>query len=175
VLLALGPLFIALLLFESSKRFFESWVAQLANYALIAILTVLVAALMLTLISTAAQQAANAGGGIQIAQAVRVCMAAGLTFLVMRQVLPMAAGLASGLALSTFGLVSAAIAWGIGRTSRSSGQFVRGFIDRETTRWDSPSRKAGYYLRRGVDTGLRWVPRRQNAISANTANSRSEG
>ena len=32
-------------------------------------------------------------------------MAAGLTFLVMRQVMPMAAGLASGLALSTFGAV----------------------------------------------------------------------
>ena len=115
VLLALGPLFIALLLFDSTKRFFEAWIAQLANYAFITILTVLVAALMMTLISSAAQQAASAGGGIQIAQAVRVCMAAGLTFLVMRQVMPMAAGLASGLALSSFGLVSAALAWGIWR------------------------------------------------------------
>jgi type IV secretion system protein VirB6 len=35
VLLALGPLFIALLMFDSTKRFFESWLAQLANYALI--------------------------------------------------------------------------------------------------------------------------------------------
>ena len=41
VLLALGPLFIALLFFESTKRFFEAWIAQLANYALITILTVL--------------------------------------------------------------------------------------------------------------------------------------
>ena len=71
VLLALGPLFIALLFFETTKRFFESWIAQLANYAFISILTVLVAALMMTLVSTAAQQAASAGGGIQIAQAVR--------------------------------------------------------------------------------------------------------
>src|SRR5580658_7189727 len=98
ILLALGPLFIALLFFETTKRFFESWIAQLANYAFVSILTVLVAALMMTLVSTAAQQAASAGGGIQIAQAVRVCMAAGLTFLIMRQVMPMAAGLASGLA-----------------------------------------------------------------------------
>ena len=125
VLLALGPLFIALLLFETTKRFFEAWIAQLANYAFVPILTVLVAALMMTLISTAATQAASAGGGIQIAQAVRVCMAAGLTFLIMRQVMPMSAGLASGLALSTFGVVSAALAWGLGRASRTGGQWTR--------------------------------------------------
>ena len=125
VLLALGPLFVALLFFETTKRFFESWIAQLANYAFVTILTVMVAAFMMTLISTAATQAANAGGGIQIAQAVRVCMAAGLTFLVMRQVMPMAAGLASGLALSTFGVVSTAIAWSLGRATQSTGQLSR--------------------------------------------------
>jgi type IV secretion system protein VirB6 len=126
VLLALGPLFIALLLFDTTKRFFEAWIAQLANYAFVTILTVLVAALMMTLISTAATQAANAGGGIQIAQAVRVCMAAGLTFLVMRQVMPMAAGLASGLALSTFGVVSAALAWGFAGGTRLVGRSAGG-------------------------------------------------
>jgi len=47
ILLALGPLFITLLLFESTKRFFESWIAQMANYAFVTILTVLVAALMM--------------------------------------------------------------------------------------------------------------------------------
>ena len=167
VLLALGPLFIALLLFDSTKRFFEAWIAQLANYAFITILTVLVTALMMSLISTAAQQAASAGGGIQIAQAVRVCMAAGLTFLVMRQVMPMAAGLASGLALSSFGVVSAALAWGFAGATRNTGQFMRGLLsDRETTRWDSLSRKSGYYLRRGVMAGARQVPRprRENTL-----------
>jgi len=170
VLLALGPLFIGLLLFDSTKRFFEAWMAQLANYAFITILTVLVAALMMTLISKAAQQAAIAGGGIQIAQAVRVCMAAGLTFLVMRQVMPMAAGLASGLALSTFGAVSAALAWGFGGARRSSGQFMRGLLaDGDTTRSDSLSRKSGYHLRRGALAGLRKVGaagRRDNAVQA---------
>jgi len=167
VLLALGPLFLALLLFESTKRFFEAWIAQLANYALITILTVLLAALMMTVVSTAAQQAAASGGGITIALAARVCMAAGLTFLVMRQVMPMAAGLASGLALSTFGIVSAAMMWGLGRGGRSVGQFSRGLLlDRETTRWDSLSRKAGYALQRGTTAGARRLaaPWRENAI-----------
>lgn len=154
ILLVLGPLFIALLFFETTKKFFESWIAQMANYAFITILTVLVATLMLTLLSTAAQQAVTAGGGITIAHAVRVCMAAGLTFLVMRQVMPMAAGLASGLALSTFGTVSALVAWGMGRTSRTTGQFARGaLLDRDSARTDSLARRSGYQLRRGVGIG----------------------
>jgi type IV secretion system protein VirB6 len=166
VLLALGPLFIGLLFFESTKRFVEAWFAQLSNYAFIAILTVLVAALMLTLLSTAAQQAAASGGNIQIAQAVRVCLAAGLTFLMMRQVMPMAAGLASGLALSTFGIMSAALTRGAG----SLGQFTRGaLMDKETSRWDSLSRKTGYSLQRSIRSASsgasRWAARlRPNTI-----------
>jgi type IV secretion system protein VirB6 len=168
ILLALGPLFIALLFFETTKHFFEAWIAQLANYAFVTILTVLVAALMLGIVSSAAQQAADEGGGIQIADAVRVCMAAGLTLLIMRQVMPMAAGLASGLALSSFGVVSAAVAWGLGRTARHSGQFLRGVVDSESTRWDPLSRKAGYYLKRGTGSGIRRLTKvaRPNSIRA---------
>jgi len=54
-----GPFFIALLFFETTKRFFESWIAQLANYAFITILTVMVSALMLGIVSSVAQQAAT--------------------------------------------------------------------------------------------------------------------
>jgi type IV secretion system protein VirB6 len=152
ILLALGPFFIAMLFFDSTKRFFESWIAQMANYAFVTILTVLVSALMMNVVSSAAQQAAAQGGGIQIADAVRVCLAAGLTFLVMRQVMPMAAGLASGLALSSFGMVSALLAWGFlgaaRNVSRQTGQFARGLLmDQETSRWDSLPRKAGFALR----------------------------
>src|SRR6202790_1235752 len=154
ILLALGPFFIALLFFETTKRFFESWIAQLANYAFITILTVMVSALMLGIVSSAAQQAAALGGGITIADAVRVCLAAGLTLLIMRQVMPMAAGLASGLALSSFGLVSAALSWGFGTAARHTGQFGRGLFDRESTRYDPLSRKAGYTLARGSAAGL---------------------
>jgi type IV secretion system protein VirB6 len=163
VLLAIGPLFLALALFQTTRRFLEAWLAQLANYALIAILTVMMAALMLTLLTNATREAASAGSGIQIAHAVRVGLAAGLTALVMRQVMPMAAGLASGIALSTFGLVSAAIAWGLGKGAGALGQFSRGMaMDQETTRWDPLSRKAGFYAGRalagagrGISRGLR--------------------
>lgn len=163
VLLALGPLFIGLLFFESSKRLFEAWLAQLANYALIGILTVLVAALMLHVVTVAAQQAVSLGGAIEIASAVKVCMAAGLTFLVMRQVMSMAAGLATGLALSSFGVVSAALAWGLGGAGRNSAQFGRGLLDKSTDRLDPLSRRAGFAVRSGLVqlASTRW---RENSI-----------
>lgn len=40
VLLGIGPIFIVLLLFKGTQRFFESWLAQLCNYGMILILTV---------------------------------------------------------------------------------------------------------------------------------------
>src|ERR1700677_2068870 len=167
ILLALGPLFIAFLLFETTKRFFEAWIAQMANYAFVTILTVLVAALMMSLVTSAAQAAVARGGSIQIADAVRVCLAAGLTFLIMRQVMPMASALASGLALSSFGTVSALLSWGFGSAARHTGQFGRGLIDRESTRWDPLSRKAGYYLSRGIGAGAGRLARaaRPNTIA----------
>ena len=168
ILLALGPLFIALLFFDTTKRFFESWIAQMANYAFITILTILVASLLMGIVVTAAEQAAARGGGIQITDAVRVCLAAGLTLLVMRQVMPMAAGLASGLALSSFGAVSALVAWGFGRLSSNGGQFGRGLFDRETTRWDSLSRKAGFYVNRGMRGTASGTRRLARAARPNT-------
>ena len=161
VLLGLGPLFVALLFFESSKRFFEAWLAQLANYALVSVLTVLVAALMLHVVSVAAQQAVATGGGIQIANAVRVCMAAALTFLVMRQVMPMAAGLASGLALSTFGVVSAALAWGFGERCAGHATIRQGFRGPAVREGDSAS--PGFAVRRALNR-LTSAPWRENSI-----------
>ena len=105
---------------------------------------------MLRVVTVAAQQAVSQGGTIDIASAVRVCMAAGLTLLVMRQVMPMAAGLANGLALSSFNVVSSAVAWGLGGALRGSGQFTRGLTDRENPRWGSFARQAGYGLRSGL-------------------------
>jgi type IV secretion system protein VirB6 len=166
ILIALGPLFIGLLFFESTKRFMGAWIAQLVNYAFVSILTVLTAALMMQVVTAAANQAAATGGSITIGNAAQVCIASGLTFLIMKQVPSIAAGLASGVALSSFGAVSSAVAWGVGRargTGRHLGQFSRGLtMDRETTRWDSLSRKAGFQAQRGIRT----LARRDNTVRA---------
>jgi type IV secretion system protein VirB6 len=106
VLLALGPLFIAALLFDATKRFFSAWIAQLANYGLITILTVMVAALLLQIVQSYATQTAARGAAILTVDALHMVMMAVLVFLILRQVMPIAAGLAGGLALSSFGFVS---------------------------------------------------------------------
>lgn len=151
VLLALGPVILPLFLFDATRRFVEAWIAQLANYAFVAVLSALVAALMMTVIDRAAAQAQSAGGDIQIAQALRVCLAAGFTFLVLRQVLPMASALASGVALSMYGIVSSTLARARRSALGATGNFLRGSaVDRETTRWDPLSRKAGFAVGQGA-------------------------
>jgi type IV secretion system protein VirB6 len=109
VLLALGPLFIAFLLFDGTRRFFEAWLGQLANYALITILTVMVSALLLQLVATYAQQTAARGTSITIDDALNMLLATVLVFLFLRQVMPIAAGLAGGVALNSMGAVGRAM------------------------------------------------------------------
>jgi type IV secretion system protein VirB6 len=106
VLLALGPLFIALLLFEETKRFFVAWIAQLANYALITLLTVMVAALLLQVVQSYAVQTAALGSAILTVDALNMVLIAVLVFLVLRQVMPIASGLAGGVSLNSFGFTS---------------------------------------------------------------------
>jgi type IV secretion system protein VirB6 len=132
ILLALGPLFVAMLFFDNTKRLFSAWVAQLANYALITILTVMVAALLLQVVQTYAAQTAARGNSLVTVDVLQMLLIATLVFLILRQVMPIAAGLAGGLALSSFGLVS--------RTIGAVGTTVR--------RGAGPSSRAAIYVTR---------------------------
>jgi type IV secretion system protein VirB6 len=115
ILLALGPLFLAMLLFDATRRFFEAWLAQLANYAFITILTVLVAALLLQIVESYAAQTAARGAAIVTVDALNMVLVAVLVFLLMRQIMPIAAALAGGVSLSSFGAVSRLVNWGAQR------------------------------------------------------------
>ena len=114
LLLAVGPVFIVLLLFESTQRFFEAWVAQLANYALVAVLAVLMASLMLTVVEAYATQTAARGAAILTVDALDMLLVAGLVLLLLRQVMPIAARLGGGVALSSFGVASGVLGRGAG-------------------------------------------------------------
>jgi type IV secretion system protein VirB6 len=113
VLLALGPLFIALLFFDATRRFFTAWIAQLANYGLITILTVMVAALLLKIVQSYAAQTAARGAAILTVDALNMMLIALLVFLVLRQVMPIASGLAGGASLSSLGIASRSISSGL--------------------------------------------------------------
>jgi len=133
VLLALGPLFIAMLFFDATKRYFAAWIAQLANYALITVLTVMVAALLLQAVQSYATQTAALGAAIVTVDALNMVLIAMLAFLVLRQVMPIASSLAGGASLNSFGLTSRAIGLGLRGTRRvvepllsRAGRFARG-------------------------------------------------
>jgi type IV secretion system protein VirB6 len=119
VLLAIGPLFLTMLLFESTRKFFDAWIAQLATYALITILTVLVAALLLSVVESYAAQTAARGAAILTMDALDMVLISGLVFLLMRQIMPIAGGLAGGIGLTSSGVVSRFI--GIGRRYAGEG------------------------------------------------------
>ena len=109
VLFALGPIFIVLTLFDNTRRFFDAWMQELTNYALVSVITVLVDALMLDLLRSYAEQTAARGDGLVTVDALNLTLAAGLVLLVLRQVLPISARLAGGFALSTLGSVESLV------------------------------------------------------------------
>jgi type IV secretion system protein VirB6 len=134
LLLAVGPVFILMLLFESTQRFFEAWIAQLANYALVGVLAVLTASLMLTVVEAYATQTAARGAAIVTVDALDMLLVAGLVLLLLRQVMPIAARLGGGVALASFGVASAALGQGsrLGGTvgSRIGGRLVASMSER---------------------------------------------
>jgi type IV secretion system protein VirB6 len=174
ITLVLGPLFIVLLFFDATKRLFEAWAAKLANYGLISVLTVLLSALLLHMLDSYASQTAALGSALTTVDTLDmmiVCLVVGLVF---AQVPSIAAGLAGGVGLATFGAFSGAIDWALRGIRRTGYDFGRGVIDgarREPFgRYDSLRRGAGNLVGRGVAsaydkatgrnrTGGRLVPR----------------
>jgi len=129
VLLALGPLFICLRLFDGSRRFFDAWLLQLANYGFITVLTVLVGTLLLQLLQSYATQTAALGSALLTVDALDMLLAAVIVLLIMRQIMPIAASLTGGGSLSTMGTVSR----GIGRLVRMPVQ-LRSLVQGSSTK-----------------------------------------
>jgi type IV secretion system protein VirB6 len=131
ILLALGPLFIALFFFDATKRYFSAWIAQLANYALITLLTVMVAALLLQVVQSYATQTAARGAAILTVDALNMVLIAVLVFLVLRQVMPIASSLTGGASLNSFGLTSRAIGLGLRGTRKAVEPILSRVVHRE--------------------------------------------
>ncbi|MCQ8118487.1 type IV secretion system protein (plasmid) [Methylomonas sp. EFPC1] len=149
-LLAIGPLFILGLMFETTKRFFESWMAQLSNYALIIVIAAVAAKILLNMLQAYAADAAAKGMAITIAEAAQLCLASFFILLFMRQVPTIAASLGSGVALGTFNALSRLLKGAGGGAGRSLYQFGRGVADgragEKPSRYQSLTRNLGNRL-----------------------------
>lgn len=123
VMLAIGPLYISFLLFDSTKNWFVSWVGALTQYGLVAGLAVGVNALILSMFADASTDIAALGGSAQIADLVALASTGVIGILVLKQVTGLASTLAGGLTLSTFG-AGTAVAKSAGKGAAGSAKLV---------------------------------------------------
>lgn len=101
---AIGPVFFIGLLFDATSGFFNSWLRQLANYFLVPVLVVIVNLLIMKLFARAASGPAALTSSAEVAE-IFPFLAMGLVcLLALASVLSIAAGLAGGVSLSSFGM-----------------------------------------------------------------------
>jgi type IV secretion system protein VirB6 len=104
VLIGLGALFFIGLLFEATAGFFNSWLRQVANYFLVPILVVMVNLLVMKLFAHAASGVASMTSSTEVAQVFPFFAMGLVSLLTLASVLSIAAGLAGGVSLSSFGM-----------------------------------------------------------------------
>jgi type IV secretion system protein VirB6 len=109
-ILAIGPIFFVLLLFDSTKRWFENWLGYLVNAVLMLILAVLFGNLCLHIIEILFDKiTANNPDTATLATAIILTIVFFTAFMVLSQVPSIAAGLGGGVSLATKGAISNAL------------------------------------------------------------------
>ena len=110
VLLGIGPIFVLLLIFDGTRRFFEAWLGQALNYVFLVVLTAGAIKLIMTIIEAYIGAAVLAGATAdptvdQALPCIVLCIIGALT---MMQMPSIASALGGGVAVSTLGAVGAA-------------------------------------------------------------------
>ncbi|WP_016916350.1 type IV secretion system protein [Vreelandella stevensii] len=111
VLLVLGPLFISMLLFNATQRWFESWLGMVVNYGLILVIGAAVGQLMVELGGYYIDSMSNGDSATManLGDAAMLCIIYALCILVVKQVPSVASALGGGLALATQGAIGSAM------------------------------------------------------------------
>jgi type IV secretion system protein VirB6 len=104
LVISLGPLFIFSLLFQPTGTFFNSWIQQLANYALLTVLAIMANVFVMDLFVDAADQARGVNRMAEIDRLFPFFVTGGVSLLVLAQIPSIAAGLAGGISLSSYGV-----------------------------------------------------------------------
>jgi type IV secretion system protein VirB6 len=108
ILLGFGPMFLICLMFESTKKFFEAWLGQALNYALVSALAIAVIKLLFGMYknAAAATKAAAVTPDFGILSFASMLILAVVCFLCLMQVQTVASSLAGGVSISTMGAIS---------------------------------------------------------------------
>jgi len=132
ILLAIGPIFILLIMFEPTKRFFDVWFGQCITFVLLPVLISAGIKLILTILQSYMTDATNSGIEPSIDLAIPALVLCGITLIVMWQLPSIASALGGGVAISSLG----AVGWAYGKTkgaARITGK-VAGVAGRTTGR-----------------------------------------
>lgn len=160
ILVAVGPLFIIAAFFESTRKFLESWVAQLCNYGLLTILVIACNAFILEILrKTALLTAANIKNTDNVITVAPLIVIGIISGLILAQLPSIASGLAGGLSISSLGAFR-------GGLSRATGVAAKVTGARAANRY--VSQKTAEYAGKGLRGGYTFVKRpfsRTNAAS----------
>jgi len=129
VLLGLAPLFFMLLLFQSTRDFFSSYLRQVVNFALVPVFTAAILSLTLQIINDAIVRlqnvlATHSGHGGPECVYVILCLA--VLFMLLHQVMGFSNGVSGGLQLHHGNVASMAAGFAIGRSQKHSTQIKEG-------------------------------------------------
>lgn len=97
VLLAVGPIFILLLIFDSMRKFFDAWIGQVINFVFLTMITTAIASLTMTILSSTMGNKPEA----ILSNAIPLIALSIVSFLVMLQAPSIASALGGGVAIST--------------------------------------------------------------------------
>lgn len=147
VILGIGPIFVLLLMFEATKRFFDAWMGQALNYVFLVILAAAALKLMFAILETYLTDVSTVSGNPSLEQAIPAIALAVIGTLVLVQTPTIASAIAGGVAIGTLN----AVAWGYSKMRGAAG----GARDLATGKTLSNMRAA----RRQRTNNARWAKR----------------
>ncbi|MBB4332045.1 type IV secretion system protein (plasmid) [Rhizobium leguminosarum] len=129
IVLAIGPIFVALAMFQSTRRFTESWIGQLVNFVILQVLVVAIGSLLISCIDTTFTAVESYTDVMMRPVALcAICLAALYVFY---QLPGIASALAAGGASLTYGYGAArdahegTLAWAASHGARAVGRGAR--------------------------------------------------